>query len=260
LSNKYSSIQALFEGAERPTNKYDTYFDTYEKLLHPYRDKDVVLVEVGVQGGGSLEVWRKYFGPKSRIVGIDLNPSVRKELGAEGFEIYIGDQASDSFWQEFYREIGMVDIVIDDGGHTNIQTATTLRNSLNYIRDGGVLIVEDIHVSYMKEFGNPSKASIVEKSKAFIDLINARSCRVYSRMKDELGIAEKVHSVQYFESIIALSIDRRLCRKSKRMFYGSEEFLSTGKVLEDYRNYSTREASGRRFLRRMVAYIRSFKG
>lgn len=249
MPNRPQAIRELFEQARRPTSKYDTYYDAYDELLSPFRERNIVLVEVGVQGGGSLEVWRNYLDSGSRIIGVDLNPVIKEELENDGFEIYIGDQQNDSFWRKLYKEVGMVDIIIDDGGHTNKQTAATVRNAVENINDGGLIIIEDAHTSYMKKFGNPSKSSIVEQTKVFVDLVNGRSGRVGPTVSDPLGISEVVHSVQYFESIIAIKIDRRLCRKSKRTFHGSESALSTGRLPDDYRVHSRMRSRVKRWLR-----------
>ena len=70
--------------------KHTTYFDVYDELLSKYRNKKITFVEIGVLSGGSLFMWRKFFGRKARIIGIDLNP-VAKKWTKHGFEIYIGD-------------------------------------------------------------------------------------------------------------------------------------------------------------------------
>jgi hypothetical protein len=32
------------------------------------------MLEIGVQSGGSLEMWKSYFGPNLRYYGVDINP------------------------------------------------------------------------------------------------------------------------------------------------------------------------------------------
>ncbi len=97
--------------------KHSTYFDTYDDLFSRYRNKEITFVEIGVAAGGSLFMWRDFFGPKSRIIGIDFNPNA-KTWEKDGFEIFIGSQSDESFWQDFIKKVGAVDILLDDGGHT----------------------------------------------------------------------------------------------------------------------------------------------
>ena len=68
-------------------------------------------------GGGSLFMWRDFFGDKARIIGIDFNPNAKKWASA-GFEIFIGNQSDEKFWSEFNNTVGPIDVVLDDGGHT----------------------------------------------------------------------------------------------------------------------------------------------
>ena len=47
--------------------------------------------------------------------------------------------------------MGKIDILLDDGGHKNIQQITTFMESIRYIKKGGKIIVEDTHTSFMKK-------------------------------------------------------------------------------------------------------------
>jgi len=73
-----SELLNLFKNSENFTAKHFKYFEVYENLLRKFRNKDITFVEIGVQNGGSLEVWKKYFSKKSKIIGIDLNPQCKK--------------------------------------------------------------------------------------------------------------------------------------------------------------------------------------
>ena len=59
-------------------DKWDHYFDIYDKYFSQYRDTDVVFVEIGIYQGGSLQMWKEYLGPKIMIYGIDINPECKK--------------------------------------------------------------------------------------------------------------------------------------------------------------------------------------
>tara|TARA_B100001057_G_C22603525_1_gene853749 strand:+ start:58 stop:792 length:735 start_codon:yes stop_codon:yes gene_type:complete len=192
------------------SNKHLNYFDVYDDLFNSYIDKKIVFVEVGVLNGGSLFMWRDYFGPKARIIGIDLNPAAKK-FEKDGFEIFIGNQEKQKFWDDFYKKVGTVDILLDDGGHTNNQQTITTLNSIENINDDGLLVIEDTHTSYMKEFGNPSENSFVNFSKKNIDYINFRFPNI-GEVKDLFY--KNVFSISFFESIICYKINRKICKKN----------------------------------------------
>jgi len=206
-----NKLRKIYDSVPYLSIKYDSYFYTYEELLQKYVGLPITIVEVGVFNGGSLFMWREYLGSEARIIGVDLNPSA-KIWEKHGFEIYIGDQASEDFWKNFFRDVGPVDIVIDDGGHTNHQQITTVDCSIENIRNGGLLIVEDVHTSYFREFGNPWPRSFVNFTTKIVNSINSRASALKSK---GAKYSERVHRVSYFESIVAFHVDNNLCAKSK---------------------------------------------
>ncbi len=185
--------------------KHSSYFQVYEKCFTPYINKPITFVEVGVLNGGSLFMWRKFFGPKARIIGVDFNPGARK-WEKDGFEIHIGDQSSPVFWQEFFHKVGKVDILLDDGGHTNRQQIETVMQALPHIKDGGLIMVEDTHASYMPEFGNPSFNSFTNFAKTVVDKINSR----FPEVADRPGLMRnRIFSTEFYESIVVFNVDNR---------------------------------------------------
>jgi hypothetical protein len=190
--------------------KHSSYFQVYEDLLSKYRGRKIIFVEIGVLNGGSLFMWREFLGPAARIIGIDATPEAKK-WEQEGFEIYIGDQSDEKFWNELFSTIGNVDIVLDDGGHANEQQIVTAENCVPHINDDGLLVVEDTHTSYMTSFGNPSKYSFINYCKRLIDSINSRSPSV-DASRNELN--RIVSSIELFESIVCMRINRTKCLDS----------------------------------------------
>ena len=203
------SSKVAFEASPYRSIKVDAYFHAYDRLFERYRTKAVTVVEIGILGGGSLFMWRQFFGPEARIIGIDLNPAAVK-WREHGFEIFIGDQESDDFWRSFYETVGEIDVLIDDGGHTNFQQLKTLHGALPHVRDGGVVVIEDTYASYMKSFGNPSRYSFMRYIGIVADRINDR---YFSRQPANL-IKDAVYSFEVLEGMVAFHVDRRLCKPS----------------------------------------------
>ena len=63
--------------------------------------------------------------------------------------------------------------MLDDGGHTYEQQIITTECLLSSMNDGGIILVEDTHTSYMSSFGPKSK-SFIEYTKILIDKLNMR--------------------------------------------------------------------------------------
>ena len=49
--------------------KYKNYFNIYDNLFNEYKNKNITFVEIGVFSGGSLFMWRNFFGKKAKIIG-----------------------------------------------------------------------------------------------------------------------------------------------------------------------------------------------
>ena len=155
--------------------KWHHYFDIYHNHFCRFRDQPVTILEIGAYQGGSLQMWKSYFGPNAKIYGVDINPRC-KELEEDQIRIFIGDQADRGFLRELREEIGHIDIVIDDGGHTMIQQITTFEELFPFIGETGIYLVEDLHTSYWEEYGGGYKrnGSFIEYAKRFMDsIINA---------------------------------------------------------------------------------------
>ena len=220
-----SELLNLFKNSKNFSSKHFKYFDVYENLLKKYRDKEITFLEIGVQNGGSLEMWKKYFSKKSKIIGIDLNPQCKK-FQRDNIKIYIGSQSDESFWKFFFNEVGPVDIVLDDGGHTNIQQIMTAVNCIPNINDEGILIIEDVHASYMKKYYNPSNHSFINFAKKEIDDINSNFPGL---IKNKFSLKKYVNSIEFYESIVAFKIDQKKCFENYKInndkkFHNIEDF------------------------------------
>jgi hypothetical protein len=124
--------------------KWTHYWNIYHRHLQKFIGKDVHLVEVGVYSGGSLAMWKSYFGGDCRVYGVDIEPAC-SAYQDETTRIFIGDQADRSFWNRFKAQVPRVDILIDDGGHLPEQQIVTLEEMLPHISPGGVYLCEDVH-------------------------------------------------------------------------------------------------------------------
>lgn len=211
---KNTSIFKAFNKSKYFSLKYSNYFKIYESLLSKFKNKRIIFVEIGIFSGGSLFMWRNFFGKKAKIIGIDLSPDVLR-FRKYGFDILIGDQSDDLFWKSFFKRYGKVDVVLDDGGHTNFQQIKTVNNCVRNIKDGGMLITEDVHTSYIKnKWYNPSKYSFINYSKKLIDDINFR----YPNLGNyKYSLNKYIYSIYNFESITVFNINRKLCKINKEI-------------------------------------------
>ena len=76
--------------------KWTHYFNAYDRHFGPWRDRSLTFLEIGTAQGGSLELWRGFFGPKAKVVSIDIMPQC-KALEEPGAFVRIGDQSDTNF-------------------------------------------------------------------------------------------------------------------------------------------------------------------
>tara|TARA_B100000900_G_scaffold332450_1_gene293334 strand:- start:1083 stop:1904 length:822 start_codon:yes stop_codon:yes gene_type:complete len=210
------NILKNFRSSPYSSLKWNNYFEIYENNLKKFIGKNVTLVEVGIGNGGSLFMWKKFLGQHAKIIGIELNPEAKK-FEKYGFKVFIGDQSDPSFWKKFYKKIGKIDILIDDGGHTNLQQITTFMESIENIKSGGKIIIEDTHTSYMnyKGFKNPSKKSFINFSSFLIENLHRRNPMLKKKMN---YLSNKIFSIEYYDSIVIINILKKKVGYSKNLF------------------------------------------
>ena len=155
-------------------HKWVHYFDIYERHLERFRGKAPVMIEIGVFGGGSLAMWKDYFGAGARIVGIDINPDC-KAHEAEGIEIFIGSQDDPALIAQVLQKYPMPNIVLDDGSHIMNHMISTFQQLYDHLDPRGVYLVEDTHTCYWQEYegGLKRPGSFMEFVKDRLDEINA---------------------------------------------------------------------------------------
>lgn len=143
--------EAFLKNERGDLHKWHHYFDIYERHLSRYKNSAFRFLEIGVFRGGSLRLWREYFGPEALIVGVDRDASCAR-FGGEFGQVRIGDQADATFLRSVLEEFGPFDAVLDDGGHTARQQIVSLEVLYPELASDGVYLCEDTHTSYWKSF------------------------------------------------------------------------------------------------------------
>ena len=193
---------------KRLIHKWLHYFDVYDRHFSKYRNEEIVILEIGVFHGGSLQMWKDYFGPQAKIYGVDKNPRC-KELEEENVKIFIGSQSDRKFLRELKESIPKIDILIDDGGHKMKQQIRTYEELFDHINDDGVYLCEDVHTSYWFKWGGgyKRKGSFIEYSKNWIDSLNAYHSK--TKKLQVTDFTKSVNSVHYYDSIVVVEKQKR---------------------------------------------------
>ena len=210
--------QIFFSKKGRPVHKWIHYLEIYDKLFASYRGRPVKFLEIGISLGGSIEMWREYFGPQSEILGIDVNPVCEHRVDPPNKAV-IGSQADEAVLEKALWELGTPDIILDDGSHIAHHQIATFKYLFPHLADGGLYLIEDCHTAYWLEFGGAYGRSdnAIGLAKTLIDDIHGW----YHKAGPKYCSADEVRSVSIYDSIV--SIEKRKEPRPGHAIFGGDE-------------------------------------
>lgn len=136
-----NELEALGD-KHRPSKRNHNYLQYYGERFAGLRNSARRVLEIGVETPRSLELWEEYF-PNAQIFGIDIDPACSRVNGGRK-HVFIGDQMDAAFLRTVVAETGELDIVIDDGLHSERSILTSFALLFPAVRPGGIYAVEDI--------------------------------------------------------------------------------------------------------------------
>jgi 23S rRNA U2552 (ribose-2'-O)-methylase RlmE/FtsJ len=206
----------------RIINKWHHYFEIYHRHFATFRDRSPVVLEIGVFHGGSLEMWRHYFGPGTRIVGIDIDPRC-SELEDEDITIVVGDQADRLFLARVCERFPHVDIVIDDGGHLMEQQIATFEVLYPHVQPHGVYVCEDMQTSMYPNFGGgfQREGTFLEYSKALVDRLYAWHSKEPERLAVD-AVTQSTYALHFYDGVLV--VEKRPMAPPRELFSGTRSF------------------------------------
>lgn len=167
-----TALQSIFVGHQgRIVDKWLHYLPVYERYLSAYRNKPFRMLEIGVFKGGSLQMWREYFGEHATMYGIDIDPKCAAYVEAPNV-VRIGSQDDPKFLSSVVAEMGGVDVILDDGSHIARHQRASFIALWPLLSDGGLYIIEDMHTSYWPGFlegGYRRRGTAIEMAKTLVD-------------------------------------------------------------------------------------------
>lgn len=193
----------FLENNHRLIDKWTHYFEVYDREFNRFRNKRIRMLEIGVFSGGSLQMWKDYFGSQAEIIGVDINPKC-KDYEEDQITVEIGSQEDPGFLNYLMEKYGCFDIVLDDGGHTMRQQIISFQMLFPAVSNGGIYLCEDCHTSYMKSWGGGYKkeGTFIEYAKELIDGINDQF------ISEEEGItkafAGSIKSIRFDNSMVSI--------------------------------------------------------
>lgn len=155
--------KAINAGCYDSDKSQTPYLRIYEEYFEHLFDKEVKLLELGVASGGSLLLWRDYFG-KGTIVGLDME-FVRIEDPTGRIRVYQGYQQDIGLLDRIASEQAPegFDVIIDDCSHVGELTRTSFWHLFeNHLKPGGIYAIEDFHTGYMDDWPDGRRFGLAE--------------------------------------------------------------------------------------------------
>ncbi len=227
------SLKQIYQDHQgKVSDKWSIYLSTYDNLLNPYRDGAPNLLEIGVQNGGSLDIWAQFFPKAQNIVGCDVNPDCAKlSYDDPRIALVVGDANTDKSQGEILAISKTFDVIIDDGSHHSSDIIRSFAKYWPHVADGGVYIAEDLHCSYWKSYGGGlfDPYSSLSFFKRLTDVINFEHWGVGSQRGNPLSGIFLNYGIQFeegeFEHIHSLEFINSICVIKKKK--PSENILGT---------------------------------
>src|SRR6185295_1187476 len=227
------------------SDKWSLYLNEYDRILGAYRNKPVRLLEIGIQNGGSLEIWSKYFPHAQKLVGCDINPGCAG-LSYEDprIAVVVRDANSDAAQAAILRHAPVFDVILDDGSHRSSDIVKSFARYFPHLTDDGVYIAEDLHCSYWEDFegGLFDPFSSITFFKRLADVISHEHWGIEKNSVDILSgifskygfqmdakVLQNVHSVEFINSMcVVRKAKSEQNRLGSRIIAGSVEMIASG--------------------------------
>jgi hypothetical protein len=131
-----------------------SYTILYDFLFGKIKYDNIKIGEIGIWENASIKCFREYF-PNAEIHGFEKIYSIiensKKDNIKETYYYYMDGEKPDTIIESFEKSGGNFDIIIDDGSHVFEHQVNVILNSPNYLKPGGMLIIEDIFKSISEE-------------------------------------------------------------------------------------------------------------
>ena len=151
MSKIFSGLYKEHKG--KISDNWSLYLNEWDRLFAPYRGQQIRLLEIGIQNGGSLEIWGKYFSKAEKIVGCDIDQKCDQlRYDDARIKVIVSDANSDDCESKILQQAPSFDVIIDDGSHKSSDIVRWFPRYFPSLDDGGIYAVEDLHASYWENY------------------------------------------------------------------------------------------------------------
>ena len=227
---------------EKVSDKWESYLDYYNEIFMPLKNKDISLLEIGIQNGGSLQTYLNFFKNAELIVGCDIDDKCHNlNYDDKRIKVVVGNINSNETYSKISSLINQFDILIDDGSHISSDIIISFIKYFPIVKPGGIYVIEDLHCSYdsynTKKYGGGilNENSAINFFKKIIDVINSEFwtntinlqtylSQFFPKNLPQLIVDGSIKSIEFRNSIITIRKSKigETNKLGKRMITGQE--------------------------------------
>jgi len=203
LARAANPLEAIYYRHEgRVAHKWHHYLELYDRHLGRFRGRPVRILELGIWHGGSLQIWKSYFGEHAIIHGIDIDPGCERFTEAQ-IVPHAGSQADGDLLRRLVEQMGGVDVVIDDASHIGIDQIASFETLYPLVDANGVYICEDTRAAYWSRYqgGYRKAGTFIEYSKSLVDQLHAWYIEDDTADRDE-AFARMTLGISFYDSMV----------------------------------------------------------
>ena len=158
---------AIAFGTDKST-KVHGFTKHYESYFESMRNQPIKILEIGVQSGASLRMWKQYFC-NAQVCGIDYyDLEVMEE---DRIKIFRGEQKDKKVLEDVLLH-GPFDIIIDDGSHQNPDIMASFEYLFPRMKPSGIYVIEDTTCTYWGDTHNVGENTTMARMKQLLDDVN----------------------------------------------------------------------------------------
>lgn len=202
-----SYSDAFTNNKGKVSDKWSAYLPVYDQIVEKLDAKNIL--EIGVQNGGSLEIWSKIYPNAKRIIGLDVDEACAElEFDSDQIRVIVSD-ATKKESTSIIREItDSFDLIVDDGSHRSDHIIFSFVHFLPMVAPNGFYVIEDLHASYWPSWGGGlyEKQSAMNFLHRIADVLNREHWRTTQEIKDFLAAPielndDSISAVQRIKSV-----------------------------------------------------------
>jgi len=167
-NSKLTELMNFYGSDKGGRNNHHNYSEYYSELFFNERKNIKNFLEIGLGTNdvnmlsnmgekgiplASLKAWRDYFD-NAIIYGADIDKKILKNH--ERIKTYFVDQTDPKTIELLFKNIGIsdFDVILDDGLHEYNANICLFENSIKFLSNSGIYIIEDVYFKDKQKFIN----------------------------------------------------------------------------------------------------------